>query len=75
MKDRFKLVSGYEALVNNLPGTGRWTNDMETLLYDFKTNPPILIASDSMEPEDVSFYRDLAWVPKLLNQLEEEKDD
>lgn len=28
-----------------------------------------IIASDAMEPEDVTFYRDLAWVPKLLNEL------
>lgn len=26
----------------------------------------ILEASDSMEPEDVSFSRDLSWVPKII---------
>jgi hypothetical protein len=30
---------------------------------------------DRMEPEDSSFYRDLAWVPRLLNKVEEEKNE
>ena len=69
---RFILVMGEEAKRRNLPGVGRWTEDYETFLYDTKSEPWTLLATDRMEPEDVSFYRDLAWVPALLNQINEE---
>lgn len=29
----------------------------------------ILFESDSMEPEDVSFYRDLSWIPDALKKV------
>jgi len=75
MKNRFRLVRGEDAKRHNLPGAGHWLDDYEYCLYDYKTDPPVLLFSDEMAPEDANFLRDLAWVPKLLNQLEEEKGE
>jgi hypothetical protein len=42
-----------------------------SILYDTSTTPWTIIATDDMQPEDVCFSRDLAWVPALLNKLAE----
>ena len=70
MTDRFRVVTVKEARAQDLPGVGIWDNDFDNLLYDFGVvGPPILVASDRMDPEDVTFKRGLAWAPKLLNLL------
>lgn len=69
MADRFRVVMVKDARAQGLPGVSLWDFDYANFLYDFSTSPPTLIASDRMEPEDVTFHRDLAWAPKLLNEL------
>src|SRR4051812_23331394 len=65
---RFRVMSFKDAKTQGLRGLGLW-NDCGRALYDFGVDPPALIATDDMQPEDVNFYRDLEWVPELLNQL------
>ena len=69
---RFRTIYVDEARKQGLPGINRWDEDC-SFLYDFSTDPPVLIASDRMEPEDATFYRDLGWIAPLLNSLVEEK--
>jgi hypothetical protein len=66
---RFRLVSADGARAQALPGVGKWTNDYSLCLYDFSVEPPSLVATDEMQPEDANFFRDLAYVPRLLNEL------
>lgn len=77
MTNRFRVLEFSEACEQGLLDKSeyRWTEDWVGCLFDFKTNPPTLIDMDRMEPEDVSFFRDLKWVPKLLNKIEEERDE
>jgi hypothetical protein len=73
-KQRFRVYSIEEADKLGFYTRNRWDEDYEMLLFDFKDEAhPILIASDRMEPEDVNFYRDLAWIPKLLTDVAEGK--
>jgi hypothetical protein len=67
-KERFRVIYIDDAKVQGLPGLGHW-DDAGAALYDFATDPPTLVATDAMQPEDANFTRDLAWVPELLNEL------
>ncbi len=64
----YKMFTYSEAKEAELPGLGRWCEDWGCFIYDMSTDPPTLIASDRMEPEDANFYRDLAWIVPLLNK-------
>jgi hypothetical protein len=77
MKNRFRVLGFSEAVEQGLLDESEfgYTEDWVGCLFDFKTSPPTLIGMDRMEPEDSSFYRDLAWVPRLLNKVEEEKNE
>lgn len=68
--DRFQVFTVDEAQKLKLPEAeehGTW--DDRNLLYDFLTEPPKFVACDGGEPEDHSFYRDLSWVVRLLNDI------
>lgn len=47
-------------------GSGKEYATYLKVVHDGKT---ILLESDAMEPEDARFYRDLAWIPKALEQV------
>lgn len=71
---RFRVIRLREAQEKGFYKMGKWEDEWELGLWDFKDESnPILIATDEMQPEDVSFYRDLAWVPEIMNKLAEGK--
>lgn len=65
----FRVFSIGDARERKLPGINKWQNG-GYLIYDFRDpDNPVLLASDAMEPEDILFVRDLAWIAPLLNEL------
>jgi hypothetical protein len=66
---RFRVLSIADAKAQGLPGIAWRDTDYGCVLYDFGTQPPICVASDRMEPEDANFWRDMGWIPELLNEL------
>lgn len=69
MTERFRVIRVGEAKKQGLPGFMPWQDEWAHALYDFSTQPPVLIAVDNMQPEDANFLRDMEWVPELLNEL------
>lgn len=45
-----------------------YCDEYDTILKVTHNNKVIALESDGMEPEDVKFYRDLSWVPDLLEE-------
>lgn len=67
---RFETVFYQDAISRGLPVPDYYEKDpFVSILYDFKENPPIIIADDRMEPEDANFFRDMSWIPVLLNKV------
>lgn len=72
----YNLVSVAEAIRGNLPeaedygsGYDGYEDEYRYLLYRFEDKVPMeLIGSDGGEPEDQTFSRDWAWVPRALNE-------
>jgi hypothetical protein len=70
MTERFRVMTKRDATTAGYYEMGQWEEEYDGILLDFKDpQNPKFVASDNSEPEDVSFYRDLAWVPKLLNAV------
>jgi hypothetical protein len=69
--DRFVVLSVEDALTKGWIDADeyRWFDGYEGILFDTSTDKPTVISTDRSEPEDASFYRNLAWVPVLLNEL------
>jgi hypothetical protein len=47
----------------------RYSDDYDYILFDLSFTPPKVLHIDGGEPEDNRIYRDWAWVPVLLNEL------
>jgi len=64
----FKSLSDAEKNEASNNGHGKEYSSYIRVELDGQT---IALESDAMEPEDVNFYRDLYWVPKLLQKCYE----
>lgn len=74
VSDRFRTVFLEDAQKANLPGADEFhKNAFGWLLYDYSTDPPILVGDDIMEPEDALLVRNLKWVVTLLNEINNER--
>jgi hypothetical protein len=46
-----------------------WSDEYANYLRVTHEGKTVLLTSDSMEPEDVRFTRDLKWIPRALQQV------
>ena len=72
MNLRTKVIYGADNLpqeARDILGKGKLSNDWHSYLLVYHNDKLITVESDAMEPEDVSFGRDLKWVPILLHRV------
>ena len=72
MSLKTKVVYGADKLSQEaraILGKGKLSNDWHSYLLVYHNDKLITVESSEMEPEDVSFGRDLKWVPTLLHRV------